>query len=81
MSRFELNRFLFDLKMNAPTLERARGNLQEAMSSYELSDEEKNALTALDPKRLSRLGAHGMLALWIMQLHPEFKTNTYWGQK
>jgi len=62
-------------------LQRARADLQDAMSAYDLNNEEKNALATLDPRGLSRLGAHGMLALWIMQLHPEFKANTYWEQK
>ena len=81
MSSYHLNRFLFDLKMNGATLKQARADLSAAMSPYDLSPEEKDALSTLDPKRLSQLGAHGMLALWIMQLHPEFQTNTYWTQK
>ena len=81
MSSYHLNRFLFDLKMNEPTLRQARSNLQEAMSQYDLNAEEKEALSAGDPKRLCQLGAHGMLALWIMQLDPEFQNNTYWSQK
>ncbi len=81
MSSYHLNRFLFDLKMNEPTLRQARGNFQEAMSQYDLSPEEKTALSARDPKRLCQLGAHGMLALWIMQLDPEFQNNTSWRQK
>ncbi len=81
MSSYHLNRFLFDLKMNEPTLRQARSNFQEAMSRYDLSAEEKEALSAGDPKLLCQLGAHGMLALWIMQLDPEFQNNTYWSQK
>ncbi len=81
MSSYHLNRFLFDLKMNDATLRQARADLSAAMSSYDLRPEERDALSARDPKRLSRLGAHGMLALWIMQLDPEFQTNTYWTQK
>ena len=81
MSSYHLNRFLFDLKMHEATLKQARADLSAAMSPYDLSPEEKDALSALDPKRLSQLGAHGMLALWIMQLDPEFQTNTYWTQK
>ena len=81
MSSYHLNRFLFDLKMNGATLKQARADLSAAMSAYDLSPEERDALNARDPKRLSQLGAHGMLALWIMQLDPEFQTNTYWTQK
>ncbi len=81
MSSYHLNRFLFDLKMNEATLKQARADLSAAMSPYDLSPEEKDALSTLDPKRLSQLGAHGMLALWIMQLDPDFQTNTYWTQK
>ncbi len=81
MSSYHLNRFLFDLKMNEATLKQARADLSAAMSPYDLSPVEKDALSARDPKRLSQLGAHGMLALWIMQLDPEFQTNIYWTQK
>ena len=81
MSSYHLNRFLFDLKMNEATLRQARADLSAAMSPYDLSGEEIDALTARDPKRLSQLGAHGMLAIWIMRLDPDFQTNTYWQQK
>ena len=81
MSSYHLNRFLFDLKMNEATLRQAKADLSAALSPYDLSPEEKDALRNLNPKRLSQLGAHGMLALWIMQLDPEFQTNTYWTQK
>ena len=81
MSSYHLNRFLFDLKMNEPTLRLARSNLHEAMSQYDLNAEEREALSAGDPKRIRQLGAHGMLALYIMQLNPEFKSNIYWTQK
>lgn len=81
MSSYHLNRFLFDLKMNAATLRQAQSDLSGAMSPYDLSAEEKHALIARDPKRLSQLGAHGMLAIWIMRLDPDFQTNTYWEQK
>lgn len=76
-----MNRFLFDLKMSEATLRQAKENLNEAIGLYDLSAEEKEALKVGDPKGLSRLGAHGMLALWIMQLDPDFQTNTYWTQK
>ena len=81
MSSYHLNRFLFDLKMNESTLKQARSNLHEAMSQYDLSPEEKEALSAGDPKRILQSGAHGMLALYIMQLNPEFQNNIYWSQK
>ncbi len=81
MSSYHLNRFLFDLKMNEATLRQAKADLSAALSPYDLTPEEKDALSTLDPKRLSQLGAHGMLALWIMQLDPEFESNTYWTQK
>jgi hypothetical protein len=81
MSSYHLNRFLFDLKMNEATLRQAKADLSAALSPYDLTPEEKNALSARDPRHLTQLGAHGMLALWIMQLDPEFQTNTYWTQK
>ena len=81
MSSYDLNRFLFDLKMSDTTLRRALANLREAMGQYDLSAEEKEALMAQDPRRLRQLGAHGMLALYIMRLEPEFRNNIYWSQK
>ena len=81
MSSYDLNRFLFDLKMGNSTLKGARTDLDKAMSSYALNPEEKKALKERNPKRLTQLGAHGMLALWIMQLDPEFEKNIYWTQK
>ncbi|HWP58378.1 MAG TPA: hypothetical protein VNL14_10850 [Candidatus Acidoferrales bacterium] len=81
MSRYELNRFLFDLKMNESVLQRALENLPEAIAAYDLTDEERQALDSRDPRRLRQLGAHGMLALYIMRLDPEFRGNIYWTQK
>jgi hypothetical protein len=81
MSSYDLNRFLFDLKMNPSALENAAADLEKAMVSYGLRDEEKKALREGDPRRLRQLGAHGMLALYILRLHPEFRSNIYWQQK
>ncbi len=67
--------------MGNSTLKGARTDLDKAMSSYALNPEEKKALKERNPKRLTQLGAHGMLALWIMQLDPEFEKNIYWTQK
>jgi hypothetical protein len=51
------------------------------MSRYELTADEREALKAGDPRKLRQLGAHGMLALYIMRLSPEFRGNIYWSQK
>ena len=81
MSSYDLNRFLFDLKMNPSALDDALADLEGAISRYALGDEEKKALREGDPRRLRHLGAHGMLALYILRLHPEFQNNIYWQQK
>ncbi len=81
MSSYHLNRFLFDLKMNERVLQEAAADLDGAAGRYELSPEERDALRAGDPRRLRQLGAHGMLALYILRLHPEFRDNIYWSQK
>jgi hypothetical protein len=81
MSIYHLNRFLFDLKMNDGLFQQALGNLSDAMNRYDLSAEEREALSAGDPRRLRQQGAHGMLALYIMRLNPDFKANIYWSQK
>ena len=81
MSSYHLNRFLFDLKLNESVLQRAVGNLQDTVKEYELTAEEREALDSRDPRRLRQLGAHGMLALYIMRLDPDFRSNIYWTQK
>ena len=81
MSSYHLNRFLFDLKMNNSILERASVNLQSVMNEYDLTAEEKEALSSGDPRRLRPLGAHGMISLYILRLNPEFRDNIYWAQK
>ena len=81
MSSYGLNRFLYDLKMSELLLNEALSNLDAAASRYELSAEEKQALKSRDPRRLRQLGAHGMLALYIKRLDPEFRENIYWTQK
>lgn len=81
MSSYHLNRFLFDLKMNESVFKQGLANLNEAMHQYDLSPEEREALNAGDPRQLRQLGAHGMLALYIMRLNPEFRANIYWSQK
>lgn len=81
VSSYQLNLFLFDLKMNEQVLQDALVDLKSVMSRYDLSAEEKEALSARDPKKLKPLGAHGMLSLYIMRLHPDFRTNVYWTQR
>jgi len=81
MSSYNLNRLLFDLKMNEGTLKDALSDLNNVLGRYDLTAEEKDALKAGDPRKLRQLGAHGMLALYIMRLNSEFRTNIYWTQK
>ena len=81
MSSYHLNRFLFDLKMNKAVLEKASTNLDAAMSEYDLTTEEKAALSSGDPRKLRPLGAHGMVSLYILRLNPDFHDNIYWTQK
>ena len=81
MSSYHLNRFLFDLKMNESVLKQASENLQSIMNEYDLTAEEKEALSSGDPRRLRPLGAHGMVSLYILRLNPEFRDNVYWTQK
>jgi len=51
------------------------------LSGYDLSDEEVAAVRTRDPRQLRPLGAHGMLALYLMRLDSEFDDNIYWTQK
>jgi hypothetical protein len=81
MSSYHLNRFLFDLKMDGEAYERATSDLDRALGRYELSAEETAAIKQGDPRKLRQLGAHGMLALYVLRLIPEFRRNIYWSQK
>jgi len=81
MSSYHLNRFLFDLKMNEQGYQEALSDLKDAMGRYDLNPEEREALISGDPRKLRQLGAHGMLALYVMRLNPEFRSNIYWSQK
>ena len=81
MSRYHLSRFLFDLKMNDKILQRALANLDEAMADYDLTEEEKEALRAGDPRCLREFGVHGMISLYLKRLDPQFQNNIYWTQK
>lgn len=81
MSSYDLNRLLFDLKMKEEVVKEALSDFNHVMGRYDLTTEEKEALHAGDPRKLRQLGAHGMLALYVMRLNPEFRTNVYWTQK
>ena len=81
MSSYHLNRFLFDLKMDAEAYERATSDVDRALGRYELTAEEKEAIKQGDPRKLRQLGAHGMLALYVLRLNREFQRNIYWSQK
>ena len=81
MSCYDLSRLLFDLKMKESVYQRASADFEIAMTGYELSSEEKDALRAGDPRKLRQLGVHGMLCLYIKRLNPQFRDNIYWAQK
>ena len=81
MSCYHLSRLLFDLKMSESFYRRALADLEGVIREYELTDEEKEALRAGDPRKLRQLGVHGMLCLYIKRLNPEFRDNIYWAQK
>src|SRR5207244_12651313 len=81
MSSYHLNRFLFDLKMNQSVLKRASADLQSVMNEYDLTAEETEALKSGDPRRLRPLGAHGMVSLYILRLHPALRDIDYRAQQ
>ena len=57
MSRYHLNRFLFDLKMKTGYPEQALADLDRALSDYDLSAEEIAA---------SRHGIRGSCGPWVL---------------
>ena len=81
MSCYDLSRLLFDLKMNASIYQRSLKDLENVMSEYDLTADEKDALRSGDPRKLRQLGVHGMLCLYIKRLQPQFRDNIYWMQK
>jgi hypothetical protein len=81
MSRYDLSRLLFDLKMNESLYQRSLKDFDAVMGEYNLSTDEKAALRSGDPRKLRQLGVHGMLCLYIKRLNPEFRDNIYWAQK
>jgi hypothetical protein len=67
--------------MNESRVKQAQADFESVMRDYDLTNEEKEALRAGDPRKLRQLGVHGMLCLYIKRLHPEFRDNIYWQQK
>jgi hypothetical protein len=67
--------------MNEGTYQKSLKDFESVMSDYSLTEEEKTALRAGDPRKLRQLGVHGMLCLYIKRLNPEFQNNIYWQQK
>jgi hypothetical protein len=59
----------------------AEADLDRVMARYALTEAERAALRSRDPRAVRQLGAHGMLALYVLRLDPEYKTNVYWTQK
>jgi hypothetical protein len=51
------------------------------LARYDLSPAEREALATRDPRQLRQLGAHGMLALYVLRLRPEYDDNVYWTQR
>jgi hypothetical protein len=81
VSRYDLSRLMFDLKMKESIYQRALKDFEQVMGEYDLTAEEKDALRAGDPRKLRQLGVHGMLCLYIKRLEPKFRDNIYWAQK
>jgi Aromatic-ring-opening dioxygenase LigAB, LigA subunit len=81
VSCYDLSRLLFDLKMNEAIYQKSSNDFESVMKQYDLSEEEKDALRAGDPRKLRQLGVHGMLCLYIKRLNPQFRDNVYWTQK
>jgi hypothetical protein len=81
VSCYHLSRLLFDLKMNESIYQRSLKGFENVMNEYDLTNEEKDALRAGDPRKLRQLGVHGMLCLYIKRLQPQFRENIYWAQK
>jgi hypothetical protein len=67
--------------MDESIYQRSLKDLENVMSEYDLTADEKDALRSGDPRKLRQLGVHGMLCLYIKRLQPQFRDNIYWMQK
>jgi hypothetical protein len=81
MSAYELNRLLFDLKMHDELVDELERDPQAVLARYDLSESELAALHSQDPRQVRAQGAHGMLALYVLRNHRDFRDNIYWSQK
>ena len=81
MSRYELHRLLFDLKMQDDLVAAMRGDPDGVLAGYDLTPDERVALASADPRALRPFGIHGMLALYALRLRPEYDDNVYWTQR
>ena len=67
MSRYELSRLLFDLKMQDGLVGEMRADPERVLARYDLTAEERAALATRDPRQLRPFGVHGMLALYALR--------------
>jgi hypothetical protein len=81
MSRYELHRLLFDLKMHDDLVAALRADPDGVLGRYDLTPDERAALLGADPRALRPFGIHGMLALYALRLRPEYDDNVYWTQR
>jgi hypothetical protein len=81
MSRYDLHRLLFDLKMQDGLAATLRADPDAVLAHYDLTPDERAALASADPRALRPFGIHGMLALYALRLRPEYDDNVYWTQR
>jgi hypothetical protein len=63
MSLYQLQKFLYDLNRDTRVQEQYRVDLRGLLSRYELTDEERNAITAGNVGLIYVLGANGQLLM------------------
>jgi hypothetical protein len=63
MSLYQLQKFLYDLNRDTRVQEHYRDDLPALLSRYELSDEEKNAISQGNVGLIYVLGANGQLLM------------------
>jgi Aromatic-ring-opening dioxygenase LigAB, LigA subunit len=68
MSLYQMQKFLYDLNRDGQVQEQFRSDLNALLLRYELSDEERTAITSRDIGLIYVLGANGQLLMHFAAL-------------
>ena len=69
MSLYQLQKLMYEVNRNADRRESYRADSGAFLGRYDLTPEEKNAITKLDVRKLYQLGVHPLLLRPFTLLH------------